>query len=268
MSHLQEHQYKDSSKFNARIYLHHRFGTNKYPWPRWVFDRLRKEDNLRVLEIGCGNGLLWRLNADRIPGSWRITVSDFSEGMLNDARNNIGNSVSTIAYELVDVEDIPYQNAFYDIIIANHMLYHVPNRKKAISEIRRVLKRDGIFYATTMRDNYMREMGDLIREYRSKPHGGNKPNELIANFSIENGAEQLRKCFNEVRLEIYENSLLINEAEPFVKYVYSCNGINRGRSILDEGERDAFSEFVKDRIKRDNNIIIQSDFGLFTGANT
>ncbi|OHD63274.1 MAG: hypothetical protein A2176_11880 [Spirochaetes bacterium RBG_13_51_14] len=263
MSHLKKYQYKDSLKFNARIYLHYKFGTNKYPWPLWVFDNIKKGENLKVLEIGCGNGLLWKLNANRIPENWEIVLSDFSEGMLHDAKKVIGNSIHHISYEVVNIEDIPYEDNTYDIIIANHMLYHVPQRRKAISEIHRVLKKNGIFYATTMRSSYMKEMIEIIKDYKSKPRDGFELNPVINNFSIENGEEQLREFFDDVILKIYEDSLMINEAEPFINYVYSCNDMNQERMILNESERRGFLEFVEDKIRRNNTIIVPSDFGLF-----
>jgi len=262
MPHLQEHQYKNSTKFNARISLY-KFGTNKYPWPLWVFDNFRKEKDLRVLEIGCGNGLLWILNADRVPPGWNITLSDFSEGMLNDTKKNIGDRVKNISYEVINAENIPHENSTYDIVIANHMLYHIPDRKKAISEIHRVLKDDGIFYATTMRGDYMIEMKVLIRDYKSGPHQEIKTNTVISNFSIENGEGQLKEAFREVELKIYENLLVINEIEPLIDYAYSLNGMHSGKAALHESEREAFMQFIKSRIFTNGRYTAPSDFGLF-----
>ncbi len=267
MSNLRDHQYRDSTKFNARIYLHSRFGANTYPWPRWVFDAFRKEDALKVLETGCGNGLLWKVNAGRVPESWKITLSDFSEGMLNDARKTIGESIRSVTYEVMDIENIPHEDGSFDMVIANLMLYHVPDRKKALSEICRVLKKDGTFYATTLRGGYMREMKELIREYRSGHSGGNAANPVISNFSIENGEEQLKPYFNEVLLKIYENTLVINEAGPFVKYVFSSIDMRQGKVILSDNEKEPFLEFVKDKINKNGNIVVPSDFGMFICRN-
>ncbi len=61
--------------------------------------------------------------------------------------------------------------------------------------------------------------------------------------------------------------LIINEAGPFVDYVYSCNGINQERVILDDNERGLFLEFVKNKIKNNGNIIILSNSGMFISRN-
>ncbi|MEI6580515.1 MAG: class I SAM-dependent methyltransferase, partial [Eubacteriales bacterium] len=64
-------------------------------------------------------------------------------------------------FEQIDIQDIPYENNSFDIVIANHMLYHVPNMEKALSEVFRVLKPDGCFYATTLGRNSLKELQDI-----------------------------------------------------------------------------------------------------------
>ena len=51
------------------------------------------------------------------------------------------------AYEIIDAQAIPYGTQRFDIVIANHMLYHVPDRAQAIAEMRRVLKPEAISWA-------------------------------------------------------------------------------------------------------------------------
>jgi len=79
---LKSQQYKTSSNLDARIQIHGRFSINKYPWHHWVFDHFMLPTNSRILELGCGTGLLWLQNIGHIPDGWKITLSDFSPGML------------------------------------------------------------------------------------------------------------------------------------------------------------------------------------------
>jgi hypothetical protein len=74
---LGEQQYANAANFNARIYLYSKFKTNPYPWPAWLFDQIEKPAYGRVLELSCGTGLLWQVNAKRIPASWKILLSDY-----------------------------------------------------------------------------------------------------------------------------------------------------------------------------------------------
>lgn len=229
----------------------------------WIFDNISKTAGAKILEIGCGNGILWKLNIDRVPSDWDITLTDFSEGMLKDAENMIGECTADIKYRVMNVEDIPYSDESFDIVFANHMLYHVNDRKKGLMEIRRVLKNGGIFYASTMEKNYMGELSDIIREFRSVPKTGKRTNIVIENFSIENGGEQLEEFFRNVDLKLYENMLIITEAEPFTDYAVSLNNITPGRFVLDESEKTVFSEFVQSLINRDTSIDISANAGVF-----
>ena len=86
---LKSQQYQNSLNLEARMRLHQRFSTNKYGWPKWVFDHLAIPSESRILELGCGTALLWLENSGRIPEDWSITLSDFSPGMLQQAQLNL-----------------------------------------------------------------------------------------------------------------------------------------------------------------------------------
>ncbi|HEX3013988.1 MAG TPA: class I SAM-dependent methyltransferase, partial [Methanobacterium sp.] len=161
-------QYSNSKKFMARVELNRKFGTNPYKWTLWLFDQMQFKKDARILELGCGNAILWKSNLQKIPEDAHILLSDFSEGMLDDARGILGDAAERFEYDVIDAELIPYPDDSFDIIIANLMLYHIPDRKKAISEINRVLKSDGTFYATTFGLNYMKELSDLVSNYDKK----------------------------------------------------------------------------------------------------
>src|SRR4051812_9840048 len=85
---LREDQYKNSGNLAARGNLHIRFSTNKQGWLLWLFDRYEIPSPARILEIGAGPAWFWQANAEHIPSGWDITLSDFSPGMLDEARAN------------------------------------------------------------------------------------------------------------------------------------------------------------------------------------
>jgi ubiquinone/menaquinone biosynthesis C-methylase UbiE len=73
-----------------------------------------------VLEVGCGDGNIWRENLDRIPPGWRLTLTDFSPGMVDAARAVLGDRAE---YAVADVQELPFSDASFDAVIANHMLF-------------------------------------------------------------------------------------------------------------------------------------------------
>ena len=69
--------------------------------------------------------------------------------MVEAAWRNLVTTGRNFKFKEMDAQSIPYEDGMFDAVIANHMLYHVPDRMKTIAEIKRVLKWGGRFIATT-----------------------------------------------------------------------------------------------------------------------
>ncbi len=82
-------QYGDAANLDAGIALLRRFGTAEEPLPRWIFCQLDPPPEARILELGCGPGLLWTENLERIPDGWTITMTDASAGMVREAEGSL-----------------------------------------------------------------------------------------------------------------------------------------------------------------------------------
>jgi ubiquinone/menaquinone biosynthesis C-methylase UbiE len=255
---LGKEQYVNADKFNARIYLNTKFRTNQYPWPAWVFDQFEKQENLKILELGCGNGLLWMVNARRVPNTWEITLSDYSRGMLDDAQKNLADIGLNLKFMVISAEDINLSDKSFDLVIANHMLYHITNRKKALSDIRRVLKNDGVFYATTVSIKNMHELRTLAESFIDNPIPT-----VVSEFSLENGKEQLENYFSNIEIRKYDDSLEITEANAIVNYFLSFNGMTEGKIILKEEQIDEFSQYIAKKIENQGKIFVSKDTGIF-----
>lgn len=253
---LLNEQYKDASNLNARIQLHQRFGTSKIDWHRWVFAQFALAAGSRILELGSGPGHLWQKNLDRIPPHCQIMLSDFSEGMLQEAKNNLAESAARFSFHIVDAQSIPHEDASFDVVIANHMLYHVPDRERAFSEIRRVLQPQGRFYAATNGEAHLREIRDLVQ--RCFPLSGNRKRSENS-FSLENGEAQLAPWFSHVEMRRYEDALVVTEAEPLVAFVLST----RAKRVLTGEQVRQLREIVAQELARHGSIAITKATGLF-----
>jgi ubiquinone/menaquinone biosynthesis C-methylase UbiE len=250
---LKSQQYKTSSNLNARIQLHERFSTNKYDWPKWVFDHLELPLDSCIFELGCGTGYLWQENIDRIPDSWTITLSDFSPGMLQKAQTNLEVTDGIFRFEVVDAQHLPWTSESCEAVIANHMLYHVPDKTKALSEINRILKPGGKLYAATNGINHLTELYELIQVIDPNADQGR----YAAEFGLENGREQLARYFSEVSLYVYKDALMVTEIEPLVAYVLSTQPSN----IIEDTTN--LAELIEQKMKARGYIYITKSAGLF-----
>lgn len=253
---LKTDQYKDSSNLDARVEIHKRFSTNPYGWFNWVFDRLEKlPANAKILELGCGPAHIWRECSKRILANWDITLSDLSAGMIDAAWRNLVVTGRNFEFREIDAHEIPFDNETFDAVIANHMLYHVPDRTKAIAEIKRVLKTGGHFFATTVGENHLKEITNWFRQI----HQGDVWEAFANPFTLENGLEQLKRFFPNVTVSHYEDSLHVTELEPLIAYIRSGIRVNE----LSEDEFAKVQNDLENELKENGSILITKDSGLF-----
>jgi ubiquinone/menaquinone biosynthesis C-methylase UbiE len=249
-------QYRDASNLNARIRLHQEFSTNKQGWHRWLFEQFEFTSPCRILQLGCGAGNLWLENLDRIPKYLEIILSDLSEGMLEQAQQNLNHNLSLFQFKVIDAQAIPFEENSFDVVIASHMLYHVPDRRKALLEIKRVIKPTGYFYATTIGCNHLKELRDLLSRFDIKLSSWFKlPS---GSFNLENGFAQLRHYFAKVALNRYPDSLIVTNANLLTNYIMS------GGIELSTDKQLELAKFVTQELEaKSGKIYITKDSGVF-----
>ncbi|MFC4102575.1 MerR family transcriptional regulator [Paenibacillus xanthanilyticus] len=252
-------QYRSAGRLQSRIHLYDRFSTNRHGWHRWVFEQLGTERNVHVLEVGCGDGSLWLRNADRIPASWRITLTDISQGMLEEARNRL-QGLPQFKFLLADAQDIPFHDEQFDKVIANNMLYHVRNIPQAIQEIHRVLKKGGQCCATTMSLRHLQEVERLGTEFDPAMEVLDR---VLERFHLDNAADQLAPFFDEVQQLDYEDSLTITEAEPLIDYIISTP--MNARSRLQGASLERFRAYVGQRLEKEGPLRVTKENGMYKG---
>jgi ubiquinone/menaquinone biosynthesis C-methylase UbiE len=247
-------QYRDASCLGARAYLHRRFSTSQTNWQRWIWNQLNLPSSGRILDVGCGPGGLWSQNLDRISVDWKVVLADFSPGILQQAWHKLGTSSFPFAYAVADVQFLPFEDESFETVIANQVLYHVPDRDRALSEIRRVLQPGGRLYAATLGHHYLRELRQLLARV------GVDASELDAasEFGLENGADQLAPYFEQIKLHHNHDALVITESEPLVAYTLSTSCATALRPRLGE-----FSCLVENEIVAKGAIRMRKESGLF-----
>jgi ubiquinone/menaquinone biosynthesis C-methylase UbiE len=251
---LRADQYQDATNLNARIQLHRRFSTNTYGWMFWVFDHLRLPPHSHILDIGCGPCDLWFGNYERMPPGWQITLADFSPGMLQQGRDKLSPHPRAFAFLLSDAQALPFEDAIFDAVIANSMLYHVPDRPRALSEVQRVLRPGGRLFAATNGENHMREARELLRSIDPQANLATAADE----FGLQNGFDQLAPFFSKVTLHRYEDGLVVTEVEPLVAYIQSTR-----RSALVNESPAALARLINERIQQDGALYITKEGGMF-----
>lgn len=208
-------QYATNANLRARIALHDRYSRTPVHYPHWIFDGYGFGDEADVLEVGCGDGNIWRENLDRIPPGWRLTLTDLSPGMVDAARAALGERAE---YAVADVQELPFPDESFDAVVANHMLFHVEDRPRALAEIARVLRPGGSFRATVIGLDHIREIRELV-----PPPPDSQWAKTRERFTMEKVDEELAPFFVDVVVEPVPGpqDLEVTELEHLLDFVRS-----------------------------------------------
>lgn len=247
-------QYKNAKNLNDRISLHEKYSTNSQGWFNWLFEKIDFSKVNRLLELGCGNGKLWQENQIDLRNR-EIFLSDISEGMVEEVRNKLGSDFNCI---VADAEKIPFKDAYFDSVIANHVLFYLNDLNQGLKEISRVLKSNGILYCSTYGSRHMKEITDIVQNFDSRINLSN--HSLYDVFGLENGECILKKYFTSVQRMDYQDSLEITESKPLIDYIMSCHG-NQNEML---GPRlSEFKEYIEELLVNNGKIIVTKQAGLF-----
>ena len=97
-----------------------------------------------MLELAAGTGLIAK---NIVRAASHIEVTDASEEMIAEAKRN--NRSAKLHFSVWDMFCLPYADKSFDVVIVSNALHIVPHPEKALAEIRRVLKDDGVLVAPT-----------------------------------------------------------------------------------------------------------------------
>jgi ubiquinone/menaquinone biosynthesis C-methylase UbiE len=189
---------------------------------------------------------MWKVVLDRLDPTVSLTLSDFSPGMIEAARKVVGPRAACV---VADAQELPFPDASFDILIANHMLYHVPDRPRAFAEFVRVLAPGGVLHAATNGRRHLRELQALLPDWPFSFH--------MEIFGLETGPEQLAPFFADIRVERFESRLDVHEVEPVLAYIRSSNTY-RGQPL------DGARATVEAALAGEGVFRIQTDAGLIS----
>jgi SAM-dependent methyltransferase len=221
---LRDHQYKDPSNLHARAALHAKHTVAEQPWFDWVAAQLEWPQGGDLLEVGCGSGLLWANIASILP-ELHLTLTDISEGMLGAARQAVARFENLDLVEICtcDAQELPFENDSFDVVVANHMLYHVPDRPRAISELARVVRPDGVLMAATNGPRHLERVSDASREV----FGWATMDFVDRRFGRSTGGELLRASFVEVEWRDYSSALICDEPDDIYNFIASSSAMQQ-----------------------------------------
>ena len=211
------HQYGTTERLQIRLETHQRYSERSDDFFNWILDRLNPRSGSLVLDVGCGAGTYHPPLCAR--GVRAILGVDASIGMVDASQrqaNALGLPVVTI---LADAQSLPVAAASYDCAMANHVLFHVPDQRAAMRELRRALRPGGrVVMATTA----SRDTSRLVAIHRRAVQqlGLTPGPQVVDRFNLDH-LDLVRSVFPTAERYIREDAFVFPDANAVLRYYAS-----------------------------------------------
>jgi SAM-dependent methyltransferase len=233
----------------ARIALHQGYSTNPQAWFAWLAERLPRAGD--VLEAGAGTGALWEHAGTEDPAT--LTLTDFSAAMCARLRRFPAARVVR-----ADVTRLPFAAGSFDVVVANHMLYHLDDPGAGLRELARVLRPGGRLAASTNGPGHLAEL-DALGPAVGRPE--TRVGTRLSAFDAESGPPLVARHFAGVAVEPYPCDLRVPEPEPILAYLDSL-----ADTPLTAPERAAATALVRARIAAEGAFTVAKRTVLITAT--
>ena len=234
--------YADDTHLNVRYRTHALYTVDPVDFGQWTLGRLAWRGDERVLDVGCGPGDLLRGMARQHPGWGTLVGFDLSPGMAcRAAKLAEGLPVS---FFVGNAQALPFPDAWFDVVMARHVLPYVPDIDRAVSEAARVLRPGGRFLATTNGACTMPEYWAYLERAAARFPGLMNTEPITDRFSLDGGAAFVAPHFGSIETHTLHGTLRFPAAQPFIDYVASSRA-----DTMRPGHTDAEWQAILDLIR-------------------
>jgi ubiquinone/menaquinone biosynthesis C-methylase UbiE len=193
------------------------------PYAEDIARRLASLKEGSVLEVAAGTGIVTQALVRTLPRSVSIVATDLNQAMLDVAA--VKDTASRASWQQADAQKLPFPDGAFDAVVCQFGLMFFPDKPKAFSEARRVLKPRGRYLFNVWDSIEHNEIADLVtdavaalfpndppRFLARTPHGHSNKDAILAD---------LRKAgFSDVEVEtVTKRSVAANSLDPVTGYV-------------------------------------------------
>jgi ubiquinone/menaquinone biosynthesis C-methylase UbiE len=215
-------QYTDTDKLRIRIETHRRYSQGTESLTDDILDALALAPGLSLLDVGCGSGE-WH---PRLAARGVVTVGlDLMPGMIQAARVAGAGLEQRPQLICADAQAMPLQAATFDRVLCSGVLYHVPDCRNALAEMRRALRPGGVAVISTNGADTTARLNELHADAaRALAYTAMRVSGERGHFSMDDLA-LVQSVFPSAERHLLEGALVFAEAEPAVRF-YAANRID------------------------------------------
>jgi SAM-dependent methyltransferase len=214
-------QYNDGEKLRIRLEAHRLYSERPNEgFHACLMEGLGIRTGDLLLDVGCGSG---SLHARLTKAGARVVGIDASAGMLAEAAAQARAAELPVALARADAQAIPLTAACVNAVLASHMLYHVPDQRRALHEMQRVLAPGGRAVLATNAADFARELHDV--HVAAARACGYVPGPLATFPFTLDDLPLVRDVFPNARVDRMENAFVFPTAEAALAY-YATGGVD------------------------------------------
>jgi len=190
-------------------------------WSRFIFDKAKMQNKMKVMDAGAGYGNLWRYNQERLPKHLQVTCVDKHNTHMESFCSYIKEQGQEGSFSFIwdDLESMNL-NGPYDRIFFNHVVSHIRDRHAMYQKFSSALSIDGVFICTWGGLLFYEKLQPLLREFFDK-------DEYAALYKlyhkhsvhVKDWENELNEVFPNVIKHAYVITLHFKTAEEFMEYI-------------------------------------------------
>jgi len=195
-------------------------GTAAEDFADWVLGLFDGFGGLDVLDAGAGVGR-FTTRLIRLADAPRSVVAlDLFTSMLEMISSRAG-AMPGLGLVNGDIDHLPFRSSAFDLVFANHVLYHLSDIARGLDELGRVLRPSGSLVATTNASEAQVPVIRLHREIAAQTGYGSETD--ASPFALENGAAILAGHFDHVETHVFTSATRDASGEELVS-AYATTG--------------------------------------------
>lgn len=248
-NYLKDKQYKSTKYLEARIKIHS-FTENKQSFQQWLFDQYDFSSfinkKIKVLDVACGTGEFWKQNFKKFKDlNIELTMTDFSESMLEKSKKSLEDYKFHIVYELADIEKLEKYKNHFDIVFCHNAVYHAENKDVALKNLSSCLNNDknSFISITTNSEKHMLNVYEIGRNLDK-----NFPTDRIIDSFTEEVADKMLPQYFKFEKKLELEKLKVTDLEILMDYVAS--GVEPRNIRLKDSFYEEYSKIAKSEIDK------------------